>query len=296
MKSLTPSPVLRFILFAALPQETALLMRKTGPWSRLIPSPCSAWKLEMNDRSLLLLQTGMGASRLPGLFKWATALSGCDLIVSLGFGGGLTPELQVGDLCLCDRFCRWNPEKRSIDSHGLAIDGRGCEQVLQTIQSARTCIDVTTPGVASKGEIGRQLGSLTDRTPALVDMESYALAELAREASIPLVTLRSISDALGEELDFDLASIADGHGNIRVCQLAATVLRRPGLIPSFLRLWRDSRTAARSLGEAAAALVSLPSEQIRTILKTSRVAAWGAGTQSASEDSSLQKRPQDRSY
>jgi hypothetical protein len=233
----------------------------------------------------------MGTSRLPGLFKWATALSGCDLILSLGFGGGLTPELQAGDLCLCDRFCRWNPEKRGIESHGLAIEGRACEQILQAIQSARSCIDVTTPCVVPKGEIGRQLGPLAGGTPALVDMESYTLAELAREASIPFVTLRSISDTLAEELDFDLASIADGHGKIQICQLTATVLRRPGLIRSFLRLWRDSRAAARSLGEAAAALVSLPSEQIKSILKTSRVATWDAGTRSVSEGSPPQKRP-----
>ncbi len=287
MKSMPSPALLRLILFAALPQETAVFMRKTGPWSRQPASPCPAWTSEQRDRSLLLVQTGMGAYRLPGLFTWATAPRSCDLIVSFGFGGGLTPELRVGDLCLCNRFCRWNPEKRSIEPDALSIDGRVCEQILQTSHFVRSCVDVTTPRVASKEEIGRQLGPLAGRTPALVDMESHTLARLAREAGIPFVSLRAISDTLDDALDFDLSSIADGHGNIRIPRTVATVLGRPSLVHPFFRLWRDSRQAALSLGKAAAALVSLPPEQITAILETSRVTPWDIGTLGESQNASV---------
>jgi adenosylhomocysteine nucleosidase len=284
MKSVPCPPFLRLVLFAALPQETADFMRRTGPWSRLAASPCPAWTSERKDCSLLLVRTGMGMQRLPRLFKWAAAQRGCDLIVSFGFGGGLTPELQVGDLCLCNRFCRWNPERSTIDPGGLAMDGRVCKQFLKASHAVRTCVDVTTPRVASKAEIGRHLNPLTGGSPALVDMESHTLAQLAHEASIPFVTLRSVSDTLHDELDFDLSSIADGQGNVRVPQFAATVLRRPGLLRSFLRLWRDSRQASLSLGEATAALVSLPADQIRAILETSRVTPWTMRTLEGSQN------------
>jgi len=284
MKSVLSPPFLRLVLFAALPQETAGFMRRTGPWSRLAASPCPAWTSERKDCSLLLVRTGMGMHRLPRLFEWAAAQRGCDLVVSFGFGGGLTPELQVGDLCLCNRFFRWSPDESTIEPDGLAMDGRVCERILKAFHAVRTCVDVTTPRVASKSEIGRHLNPLTGGSPALVDMESHTLAQLAHEASIPFVTLRSISDTLDDKLDFDLSSIADGQGNIRIRQFAAMVLRRPCLLRSFLHLWRDSRKAALSLSEAAAALVSLPADQIRAILETSRVTPWKMGALEGSQN------------
>jgi adenosylhomocysteine nucleosidase len=275
--TLSPPASLRLILFAALPQEAAFFMRKAGPWGRIATSPCPAWTSEKKDRRLLLMRTGMGMHRLPDLFKWAAATEGSDLIVSFGFGGGLTPELQVGDLCLCNRLCRWNPQKCTIEPDGLAFDGGVCEQILKSSHPLRSCVDVTTPRVSSKAEIRRHLSPLTGGTPALVDMESHALAKLAQESSIPFVALRSISDALGAELDFDLSSITDSRGNVRIAQFTATVLRKPVLLRSFLRLWRDSRKAALALGEAAAALVALPSEQIRAVLEGSRLTRWRMG-------------------
>jgi adenosylhomocysteine nucleosidase len=267
-----PNP--RIILFAALPQETAVVKRRTGPWKRLSPLPCPAWRRDAGDRGLLLVETGMGDRRLAEIFKWAVSGEGCDLLVSFGFGGGLTPGLRVGDICLCDRFCRWDAERRSIAPEGLSTDHGRWMRVLGAELSLTRCIDVTTPRLASKEEIALQLDPLTRHSPTLVDMESFALAQLAREASIPFLTLRSISDELGHELDFDLSSVADKHGSIEIRRIARSVLGRPALLLSLHRLWRDSRRAAASLGEAVATLVDLPARQLRSIAGTSRVSSW----------------------
>ncbi|NTW37835.1 MAG: hypothetical protein HGB17_17365 [Syntrophobacteraceae bacterium] len=133
---------------------------------------------------------------------------------------------------------------------GWLVDGRVLLQTLRVHHPIQACIDVSTPRLISKREIGPRLACFAGNAPALVDMESHALADLSRQAAFPFVTLRSMSDALEDELDFDLSPIADDQGKIGIPQLIGTVFRNPGLIRSFFRLWMHSRTAAIRLGEA----------------------------------------------
>lgn len=265
-------PPLHIILFAALPQETAAFKKKTGPWRRLPHAPGPAWQHSGKDRSLFLVETGMGERRLKTLFEWATSLRRCDLLVSFGFGGGLTPELGVGALCLCDRFLRWNPQEHTIEVPGVQIDGLKWEEALRVAHRVRNCVDVTTPRMVPKADLGLHLPA--GSSPALVDMESHCLANLARAASTPFVVLRAISDTLDHELDFDLSSIADDTGSLQIRKLADAFLRKPTLIKSFVQLWHDSRKAGRILGEAVATLTTLPHEQLEGILRTSCVRNW----------------------
>ncbi len=264
----------RILILAALPQEIAAFKRDTGPWNRLTRSVFPTWRCDREDRSLMLVQTGMGSRRLADAFAWATSLEGCELLVSFGFGGGLTPDLRIGDLCLCHRFCRWDPSKQSLESHGLAVSHGPWRTALDTALPFRACIDVTTPRLASKQRVGRHLRRFTGSSPALIDMESFTLAHLAWEASLPFVALRAVSDELADEFDFDLSSISDDGGNLCIPRVVTTLLGRPGLLGPFFRLWLDSRKAASSLCRGAAALVQLPSTRLGDLLKASIVREW----------------------
>jgi adenosylhomocysteine nucleosidase len=272
--TIEPFPsVLNIILFAALPQEMAAFKARTGRWDRVARAPAPAWLQGRRDRNLLLVETGMGRQRLKTLFQWASNTQRCDLLVSFGFGGGLTSRLNVGDLCLCDRWVRWIPEQSSVEFPGLWLDAQKWGEALRSQLHAHTCVDVTTPQMASKSALSacRSLRELAGGREAIVDMESYILAEFARAASIPFVGLRSISDPLDHELDFDLAAIADNKGNVQLSKLLAVLVGNPALIRSFARLWRDSRTAGQSLAQGLAVLTGLPLEELHIILQSSRV-------------------------
>jgi adenosylhomocysteine nucleosidase len=268
----SPSP-LNIILFAALPQEMAAFKARTGRWNRAARAPAPTWQQGRPDRSLLLVETGMGKQRLQPLFQWATNTQKCDLLVSFGFGGGLTPRLNVGELCLCSRFVRWNPELSSVDFPELKIDARQWEEALGSELHLHTCLDVTTPQMTSKRGLSacRPLQELSEGAGAIVDMESHILAELAQAASIPFVALRSVSDPLDHELDFDLSAIADHKGKVQIPKILAAVLGKPARIRSLVRLWRDSRMAGQSLGQGLAILTGLPRERLDIILRSSSV-------------------------
>ena len=248
---MTHSPsrrVLNLLLIAALPQEAGALRSRTGAWHRLRAAPCNSWRRESEGRNLFLIQAGMGNHRLAEVFDWAVSRRRIDLMISFGFGGGLTPTLQVGDVCLCDRFCRWDGGSRSIEPGGFTTPLGFWTESLGDRLSWTHCIDVTTAGLAPKRELARGLTPLILRSQALVDMESFTLARLAREASIPFLTLRSISDTLDQEIDFDLSLISDDQGSLETRRIALAVLHRPGLALTMAGLWHHSRRAAATLG------------------------------------------------
>jgi len=240
----------------------------------------------------------MGNHRLAEVFDWAVSRRRIDLMISFGFGGGLTPTLQVGDVCLCDRFCRWDGGSRSIEPGGFTTPLGFWTESLGDRLSWTHCIDVTTAGLAPKRELARGLTPLILRSQALVDMESFTLARLAREASIPFLTLRSISDTLDQEIDFDLSLISDDQGSLETRRIALAVLHRPGLALTMAGLWHHSRRAAATLGRAVASLVDLPYRELQAITENGPAKEWDVpadmGREADFEGDGLRQAPEDQ--
>jgi adenosylhomocysteine nucleosidase len=127
---------------------------------------------------------------------------GCDVLVSFGVAGGLDPKLKVGDI------------------------------VRDRIHSADA--PVTSP--AQKARLFRTTGAVA------VDMESEAVAEVAREAGVRFAVVRAIVDPAHRSLP--RAIRADG-----VDWLA--LLAQPGDWMKLMALARDWRRARRALRDVA---------------------------------------------
>jgi hypothetical protein len=128
-----------------------------------------------------------------------------------------------------------------------------------------------------KQRLSLGLPHLPTNTSALVDMETHYLATRAQAASIPFLALRSISDALEDELDFDLSAITNKHGQLELHKLAAALLGNPLLVRSFLQLWRNSVKAGQIMGSALATLIRLPREPLVKSMGASGLEAWPGG-------------------
>jgi hypothetical protein len=90
---------------------------------------------------------------------------------------------------------------------------------------------------------------------AAVDMESGPVRELAAGLGVPLIILRAISDAADESLDPLICSFVTADGRTSVGRVLLTLLRHPGLLPSLLRLQRNSALAMSKLAEALTTLL-----------------------------------------
>jgi adenosylhomocysteine nucleosidase len=84
-----------------------------------------------------------------------------------------------------------------------------------------------------------------------VDMESFAVAEVASTHRLPFLALRAIVDRAADELPAIVTVAADAHGEVRLLQLLAGLARSPGQLAPLLRLGRRYRAASRSLAAIA---------------------------------------------
>jgi adenosylhomocysteine nucleosidase len=132
-----------------------------------------------------------------------------DGIVSTGFCGALDPALRVGDIVR---------ELHSIDRVAVTA---GEKRVLRESTGA-----------------------------AAVDMESAALARKAGEWAVPFYAIRAVSDTALEDMPLDFNAYRGNDGRFSRSRIAMAALARPfSRVPALLRLDRNCRIAAESLGD-----------------------------------------------
>ncbi|HLW75337.1 MAG TPA: hypothetical protein VKS01_00105 [Bryobacteraceae bacterium] len=130
-------------------------------------------------------------------------------IISTGFCGALDPELRVGDIV---------------------------EQVAS--------IDRVAVTAAEKRALREKTGARA------VDMESAGLERKAAEWGVAFRVIRAISDTAEEDMPLDFNFYRDGEGRFSRVRIALAALARPlRRVPALLRLDRNTKIAARRLGE-----------------------------------------------
>jgi adenosylhomocysteine nucleosidase len=131
-------------------------------------------------------------------------------IVSTGFCGALDPALHVGDI----------------------------------VEDGLVCSDRVAVTAAEKAVLRAKTGA------AAVDMESAEVAERAREIGVPFRSIRAVSDVASEDLPLDFNLYIDAQGRIARTRIALDAMKKPfTAIPALMRLDRNCRIAAESLGE-----------------------------------------------
>jgi adenosylhomocysteine nucleosidase len=91
---------------------------------------------------------------------------------------------------------------------------------------------------------------LADRWDAdLVDMEAATVARMAQMRSLPFRALRAVSDQADDELP-DMGRFTDERGGFREALFAMYVGWHPWLIPTVLRLGKQSAQASQLIAQA----------------------------------------------
>ena len=168
---------------------------------------------------------------------------GASELVSFGIAGGLDPERAPGDLILPERIV--TPDDEAIDCDPAARS-RWQRTAAETglrysggslIGSAQAVVSV-----ADKRRLHVSSGAVA------VDMESFAVAQVASEAGVPFTAVRAVSDPAGRPLPrLVLGSIAP-DGTPRIGHLVRRACLSPWEVPALFRLRRDTDAALASLG------------------------------------------------
>ena len=101
----------RILIMAALPLEVRPFLRRVKARARR-DLGLPAWNWEAGAAVVALSGMGAAAARRAG----ETLVERCrpELLVSVGFGGALTPGVAAGDLVLGETFWHYNPDTREL--------------------------------------------------------------------------------------------------------------------------------------------------------------------------------------
>ncbi len=202
-------------------------------------APLGAAPAALADGTLFCVR-GMGGSAAASAAS-ALIAAGAAGLASVGMAGGLDPALRAGDVLLAHSvmsagrasFATSAPWRERLAE---ALGGR-CRVAAGALLTRAEPVDT----VAAKSAAFRQSGAVA------VDMESYAVAEIAARHGLPFVAIRVIVDTAADALPKAVTE-ASRSDRLRPSRLAAGLAAAPWEIAGLIRLALRTRPARARRG------------------------------------------------
>lgn len=222
----------------ALPAESSEFLRLLRNQSRIDRNGVRTIRGTIDNRAVEVLHTGVGEKVCRERVAKFLQDQQFDLLISTGFAGALNQELEIGDLLLAKNFSTIDLSEKRFSFSSLPIrEGK--------LLTAPALIDSRQ----KRHEVALTSGA------AAVDMETEFVARACAEHSIPLLSLRAISDTLEEPFPAPTKVLFDiDQQRTRFVMLATFFLGHPNRVP---RLIQFARKIARARKILATALVTV---------------------------------------
>jgi nucleoside phosphorylase len=175
------------------------------------------------------------------------------IMLSVGFGGALTPELKTGDIVISTRA-----SSIQLSSHFAEMSATHGDEAFEALTLAGmrvtrgAALTVEVP-LLTKEDKERQ-GQLTGAS--VVDMETYWIAQEAERAGVPVVSVRTVLDEMEHELPSMVADITADGGKREVYH-ALRAMRNPANVGQLVPLAVRARRAASATKKAIQVLLPL---------------------------------------
>jgi hypothetical protein len=214
--------MITWLMVAAEAREFEGILKRAGAVRPLSwPSAAFSREAAWNNSRWFLMANGPG-SRL--VQRALNQKPNVDRILSVGFCGALDPTLQIGDIVVSGDV------PKGLEASFVKGDVVSVDRVAITARE--------------KSDLRAATGA------AVVEMESAAVAQKAREWDVPFGCVRVVSDAAGEDLPLDFNRYRDAEGRFDRTRIAMAALGRPfTVLPGLVRLDSHCRRAAERLGE-----------------------------------------------
>jgi nucleoside phosphorylase len=218
----------------ALQAESSEFLRRLRTKSRADRDGIATIRGKIGDRDVEVLHTGVGEKVCRQRLGKFLENQQFDLLISTGFAGALSDELQVGDLLLARNFSTIGLNERSTSFRSLPIR-------TADLLTAPTLIDSSD----ERTEIARTSGA------AAVDMETEFIARACAAHGIPLLSLRVITDTPREPFPAPAHVLFDiVKQRTDLWKLARFFLAHPNRIPHLAQFSRKIARARKTLANA----------------------------------------------
>ncbi len=210
------------------------------------------WKGTWCGQSIMLVRTGVGQQKATLAFEELMKNCTPSLILSMGYAGSVDPQLEVGDLLIADKVLALTQQgnkdwarKQTIKEASLDFlspeSFKLAEETQFTVyRGSLLTVDEVIAEPSHKLNIARHY------PVRAVEMETFELAQLARKADIPILSVRSILDTVDQEL-VRITSLQDQDGEVSKMKVTWFVLTHPASIKTFMELRSFSLKATRNL-------------------------------------------------
>ena len=201
---------------------------------------------ELGGKLVALIITGVGREAAGRGTELLLAGHAPRWLLSVGFAGGLDPQLARLSIVLPSEVIDLQSERHAIDVR--VPDSGGASQ--PRVHTGRLLtVDRIIATAVEKAELRRTHGA------DLVDMESSAVASVCARRGIRLLSIRIISDEAGIDLPPEVVQLLSHTGSYRVGAALRAIWRRPSRIKDFWNLHEQAQEAAdRLAGFVAQAL------------------------------------------
>jgi hopanoid-associated phosphorylase len=227
-------------IVAALTAEA----RTLGPCrSSGVPTNPDGFSINTLLNGTLLVVSGMGPAAATQAARMLVA-AGAQGLLSFGLAGALDPALRAGALLL--------PQWVTDEAGQVHTTYEPWRERLAALAAARPDAQAVAPGTllsvmrplasaATKAQARRRTGACA------VDMESFAIAQVAAEQSVKFAVVRVVVDAATDALPRSVTQATGSRGEVNVARLLGGLLRRPAELSILLQLSQRYRVARRSL-------------------------------------------------
>jgi adenosylhomocysteine nucleosidase len=181
----------------------------------------------------LVAAFGTGPESALEAMKLAMKTTKPDAVISAGVCGALKPFLRVGDIFVADEIV-------FRSRHYSCTRPRTLKPYSSGVLTSQDRVAVTAAEKATLAANGC----------SAVDMESGAVAAGLVNLGVPLYCIRAVSDLADEGFAIDFNEMRDSRGHFSRAKILRAALGSPiRLVPELRRIRRNTRLAARALGD-----------------------------------------------
>ena len=224
-------------IVVALPEELTTLTSK-----KIDKGRC----LFIADK-ILVAYSGAGSVNAQSAAELLVA-EGATRLISWGCAAALSASLKPGDLILADKLIDAEDSRDakfcvSTDWHSYTKD------ILATFTVVHTGHLAESKSIVSSSKDKKQLHSITDAVA--LDMESIAIAKVARQYTLPFLSIRVIADPVDMNLPLAINHSLNDQGEIELRKLLLFLVLHPTELPGLIKLGLHFNAAKKTLKSVA---------------------------------------------
>ncbi len=221
------------LIISALKKEISMFLHSLTMYKNLSFDSVELIEGYYKQVYILVLISGIGKKNTEINLSKVLNRYSVSAIMSIGISGGISDKLKFNDLII-QKAVYFISQKNSLIAIPIS------HLVIKKISSifdrhninykVRNGLTLKSPLLKSSDKI-----ELSSYPVSLVDMESYVIAELAKEKKVPFISIRTIFDTLTENL-INFHNFIDNKSNVKLTKLIKQIIKKPLLIKELLRL------------------------------------------------------------